>query len=384
MAAIRKRTWTYNDKKRTAYEFTLYADGKRVRRQFSTRAEAQAALDAFRDDLKNPKPTVSTLEFGIAVDRVLDLKARKSPATRRDYARIGRDLKAEFGAETPIVEITASRVAEYEGKRLAATRTIGKGEHAIARPLSLAALNRPRAFLRHVLRQAQECGALTTVPKIRTARETGRLHWLRPEEAVRLLDACRKSQNKALADLVEFALFTGVRQSEALGLTWDRVDRATGSALLVDTKNGDPRTVHLNQNADAVLARRWSPDAKGLVFGGRNWNGFRSAWETALRTARIENFRFHDLRHTFASWAVQRGATLQEVKDLLGHKTLAMTLRYAHLAPERLRAAVATLDGILQPQDATPVADGRKVGARESASRNTSTAAVSEVLTSIR
>jgi integrase len=143
---------------------------------------------------------------------------------------------------------------------------------------------------------------------------------------------------------------------------WSEQSRCTGA------KNRDPRTVHLNQNADAVLARRWSPDAKGLVFGGRNWNSFRSAWETALRTARIENFRFHDLRHTFASWAVQRGATLQEVTDLLGHKTLAMTLRYAHLAPERLRAAGATLDGILlaSPQDAAPIADGRKVGARES------------------
>ena len=88
------------------------------------------------------------------------------------------------------------------------------------------------------------------------------------------------------------------------------------------------------------------------MFGSKNWNSFRSAWETALRTARIENFRFHDLRHTFASWAVQRGASLQEVKDLLGHKSLAMTLRYAHLAPERLRAAVAVLDGVLSAPSA--------------------------------
>src|SRR5215470_3482172 len=131
MAAIRKRTWVHNDRKRTAYAFTLYADGKRVRRQFPTRAEAQTALDAFRDELKNPKPVCATLTLGVAIDRVLELKSRAASSTRRDYSRIGKHLKDEFGADTPLLEITASRIAEYEGKRLAATRTIGKGDEAI-------------------------------------------------------------------------------------------------------------------------------------------------------------------------------------------------------------------------------------------------------------
>ena len=64
-------------------------------------------------------------------------------------------------------------------------------------------------------------------------------------------------------------------------------------------------------------------------------------------TAKVRQMRFHDLRHTFASWAVQRGATLQEVKDLLGHSSLAMVMRYAHLSPEHLRKAVGRLDGLL-------------------------------------
>src|SRR5262249_30325881 len=136
-------------------------------------------------------------------------------------------------------------------------------------------------------------------------------------------------------------------QSEALTLTWERVDRATATVLLVDTKNGEPRTINLNAKADAVLARRWSHEATGYVFGSKNWNSYRSAWETALHAARIDNFRFHDLRHTCASWLVQKGRSLQEVKDLLGHKSLAMVLRYAHLSPERLRAAVAVLDDVL-------------------------------------
>jgi integrase len=101
--------------------------------------------------------------------------------------------------------------------------------------------------------------------------------------------------------------------------------------------------VPLNSHADAVLARRGSKST-GLVFGTRRWDHFRTAWENAVERAKLADFHFHDLRHTFASWAVQRGASLQEVKDLLGHHSLAMTLRYGHLAPEHLRTAVARID----------------------------------------
>jgi len=126
---------------------------------------------------------------------------------------------------------------------------------------------------------------------------------------------------------VELALFTGMRRGELLELIWERVDRARGVVLLEVTKSGRRREVPLNSRADAVLARRGS-HAHGLVFGSRNWNAYRHAFEGAATRAKLTDFRFHDLRHTFASWAVQRGATLQEVKDLLGHSTLAMvTLR---------------------------------------------------------
>jgi integrase len=104
--------------------------------------------------------------------------------------------------------------------------------------------------------------------------------------------------------------------------------------------------VPLNSRADAVLARRGSKST-GLVFGSRRWDHFRTAWDLAVQRAKLVDFHFHDLRHTFASWAVQRGATLQEVKDLLGHSSLAMVMRYAHLSPEHLRNAVARLDAAL-------------------------------------
>ena len=145
----------------------------------------------------------------------------------------------------------------------------------------------------------------------------------------------------------EFALFTGMRRGEVLGLTWEPVDRARGVVLLDVTKSGKRREVPLNSRADAVLARRGSKSS-GLVFGTRRWDHFRTAWENAVvERAKLTDFHFHDLRHTFASWAIQRGASLQEVKDLLGHHSLAMTLRYGHLGPEHLRTAVARLDAAL-------------------------------------
>jgi integrase len=80
-------------------------------------------------------------------------------------------------------------------------------------------------------------------------------------------------------------MFTGVRRGEAPGLTWDRVDRARGVVLLTETKNGGPREVQLSANADAALARQWTPETAGLVFGSRNWNSFRQAWAAAVKVA---------------------------------------------------------------------------------------------------
>lgn len=196
----------------------------------------------------------------------------------------------------------------------------------------------------------------------------GRLRWLTAEEATRLLEACRDSRNENLTDLVEFALFTGMRRGEVLGLTWESVDRARGVVLLdsTSTKSKRRREVPLNSRADAVLARR-SSKSPGWVFGTRRWDHFRTAWESAVARAKVVDFRFHDLRHTFASWAVQRGATLQEVKDLLGHHSLAMTLRYGHLAPEHLRTAVARLDAALPVPTKLSVQDSAQEGLTEGA-----------------
>jgi len=336
--------WTWQGKKRTAWYFDVVSNGGRVRRQYASQTEAETELENFRDEQKNPKsvePLEATPEpvtLAQAFDRFLALKARKP--TAHEFRRVAEHLKAAFGAETLLTEITAAKISEYKAARLAVKRGTGH--------LSAAAVNRPLGLLRSLLRQAKKWKLLDEVPEIEFEDEpAGVIRFLTAEEATRLLAACRKSRNEALADLVEFAMFTGVRRGEALGLEWENVDRARGVVVLVKTKNGKPRDVQLSRNADAVLARRWAQGATGLVFGSRNWNSFRQAWVGSLKAAGIRRFRFHDLRHTTASWLVQQGRSLKEVKELLGHSDIAITLRYAHLAPDHLRAAVASLDGIL-------------------------------------
>lgn len=349
--SIRKRSWLHEGQKRTSFEFTIVVerDGgkKRIRRTFPTRAEANEALTATKEEIKNPTPApaapVASITLSEAFTRYFKTKTRKKSLA--EDQRIAKHLLAEFGPETQLAEITSSRIAAYQEGRLAITKSRRGGK------LSAASVNRPLALLRTLLRLAsRKWEVIAAAPVIELEKEPqGRLRWLTHEEAIRLLGACRAQRNPVLVDLVEVALFTGLRQGELLGLTWADVDRARGVLKLELTKSGERREVPLCGPADAVLERRSaSGKPAGLVFGTTSWDSFRKSWETAVEAAKLgAPLRFHDLRHTFASWTIQEGASLPELQKLLGHATLAMTLRYAHLSPGHLRTAVARLDGVL-------------------------------------
>ena len=260
MAQVNQRLWKIPSQrtKRKAWGFTAQINGKQVRRYKAewTHDDAEAELAKALLKIEPEKPKGPGITLAQAAERYLAGKARKR-TLEADRCQLDL-LKAEFGGETPLAEITASRISDYKAKRLSAVRTIGKGEGVVNRRLTAAAVNRPLALIRHLLRLAhEEWGELDVVPEIRTEKEPqGRLRWLTQEEATKVLSACKKSRNAALADLVEFSLFTGVRRGEALGLTWDRVDRARGVIRLELTKSGRRREVPLSSNADAVLARR--------------------------------------------------------------------------------------------------------------------------------
>jgi integrase len=139
-----------------------------------------------------------------------------------------------------------------------------------------------------------------------------------------------------------------------LQLEWRRVDLKRGLFFLeaMHTKSSRRRSVPLNSNARAALIEQARFRAKHCpsspwVFchrNGKQIQDVKRSFSTACSKAGIEDFRIHDLRHTCAAWLVTAGVALAEVRDLLGHQSIQMTERYAHLAPENIRAAVAKLE----------------------------------------
>jgi integrase len=290
-----------------------------------------------------------TLEQTFA--RFFEAKARKR--TLAEDRRMAEHLMAHFGRVTALRALTSSRIAAYREERLKAGSVTRKDAHGRPAPLSAASVNRPLALLRSVLRMAhREWEVLPRMPVITLEHEPqGRMRWLELAEEARLLEACVKSPNRDLRDIVTVALETGMRQGEIMELTWERVDLSRGVLRLELTKSGRRREVPMREAVYRLLAARPGPRQ------GRIWSGAfpRAAWDRAVADAGIEELTFHDIRHHFASWFVMRGGKLQALQEILGHRSLAMTQRYAHLAPDHLRSEMLATERrvFLEPNSGT-------------------------------
>lgn len=333
-------------------------------RKGDARAWAATTESAMRDGRHFPDHEAKRRTLAELVDRQLETVKTKRP---HDYSRQRVLLgwwKARIGGYA-LSQVTPALVAEFRDKLLA--ENIGSEE--APRTRSPATANRHLSALSKAFTNAvREWGWLQNNPLERVSKESepqGRIRFLSDDERARLLEACRKSELPELYLIVMLALTTGMRRGEILGLRWADIDFERRTIVLHKTKNRERRAVLIVPDVLAILkqhgkVRRLDND---LVFPSRPkrisqvdletskdeensppsdvgplW--FDAYWYAALTEAGIENFRFHDLRHTAASYVAMSGGTLAEIAAFLGHKTLAMVKRYAHLTDQHTGAVV--------------------------------------------
>lgn len=204
-----------------------------------------------------------------------------------------------------------------------------------AQESSPATANRYLALLRAIFRRAAvEWEWIERPPFVRLYPEQKRrVRWLTPEQASMLLEELPQHHVQPFI----FALSTGLRQSNVCTLKWEQIDLKRRTAWIFgdNTKNGEDLHISLNDAAMSVLyARRWIHREYVFTYQGKPIARLSTrAWYKALKRAGIEDFRWHDLRHTWASWLVQGGVPLFALQEMGGWKTASMVRKYAHLSP---------------------------------------------------
>ena len=279
------------------------------------------------------KTKVVTTLSELAKEYIPYAEANKATSTVQREKFTMRILLSAF-RNKKLVEITNQDIEHYMQKR--------------KQEVKPASVNRELALLRHMLNKAVDWGDLETNParKVKPFKEPpGRIRYLSNGERERLLEECKRSDNPLLYPIVLTALYTGMRKGELQRLTWDDVDLTERSIAVMQTKNNEVRHIPISDDLLPVLLALLNENPHSYyVFstpdGNKPCGNWRRAFETACRRADVANFRFHDLRHTFASYLGMSGCNAFEIKALTGHKTLAMAARYTHISDVQLRTAV--------------------------------------------
>lgn len=278
---------------------------------------------------------------------------------RKDRSPTFRDFVSKYMAHARVSkkswihdEFRARRWADFFGqKRLDEITSWDVERYRMMRKEQAApgTVNRELALLRHMFNLAIRWGDAKANPvdtRSHFFREPKhRVRTLSSDEEERLMAALSRPGREHVRAIVVVALNTGMRRGEILRLRWSDVDFAGGLLTVRETKNGEARVIPMNRVVRETLSGL--PRAGDHVFcnplTGRPIRSIREAFERACREAGVENFRFHDLRHTAATKLVLGGVDLVTVKEILGHKDIKMTLRYAHPTPEGKRRAMEIL-----------------------------------------
>ena len=276
--------------------------------------------------------------FGDMMDKFMAEHAPTvSENTQRSYTTSLKFLLPHFG-DSNLISISPKMISRY--------KVLRKGDG-----VKPATVNRELAMLSKAFSlAAKEWEWLKDNPVSRVSKEkenNARDRWLSKDEEKRLLD----NSPEWIKQIIIFSLNTGLRLGELTGLEWSRVDISNKTILIDNSKNGEQRTIPLNKYAlDVVTQRSRVRSLKcDYVFinryGGKiNPNSLRDAFRKILRKVEIDDFRLHDLRHSFATRLTQSDVDLYKISKLLGHKDIKMTQRYAHHCPNSLKPALEVLE----------------------------------------
>jgi integrase len=287
--------------------------------------------------------------LGEMVDRYIrDVLPKKSEVMQYDQDRHLRWWKSQIG-EKSLADVTAPVLAEYRDK-------LAKGEKrddGTCKPRSAGTVTRYMAALSHAFTIAiKEWQWIDDTPmrKVQKPKEPrGRVRFLSDGEREDLLKACKNNKESFLYTIVVIALSTGARKSEILNLTWADIDLQRKVAVLQQTKNDERRALPLAGEAlqcikDLAGVRRIDTRLLFPDESGKKPILIRASWKKVLREAGIEDFKFHDLRHSAASYLAMSGASLAEIAEVLGHKTLQMVKRYSHLSEQHTASVVSKMN----------------------------------------
>ena len=328
-------------------------DSKTVAKQWAAMVETELKNGRYLPRVEAQRHSVTDL-----LDRYRkDVLSQKSAKLVRDQTVHLDWWESKLGRYN-LAELNSNLIAQ-------ARNALSNEVSELGRVRAPATVVRYMAALSHALNTAAgewgwlEKSPLNGVKKPKVANE--RRNFLSDEEIQRTLDAARQSENLFLYTVVLLALSTGMRQSEILNLRWRNVlvddDADIGLLVMETTKNGEARTAPLAEDAfKAVMSLRSkvTQDHAGrlpadqLLFPSKTAPNkpveIRKAWDTCRKRAELNDFRFHDLRHTAGSLLAMSGASTREIAEVLGHKTMAMAKRYSHLTHKHLGSLVTTMN----------------------------------------
>lgn len=315
---------------------------------FSRKTDAKLWASNIEGEMKRGRYIDSTESkkhtLNMAIDRYLREVLPSKPKNARNVAQHLKWWGETLGSFS-LNEITPSRISQTRDQLLAglSNKGIRRSPSTIVRYLASLSV-----LLSLCYREWQWIEENPIAKVSKPSEPRGRVRFLDDDERDRLLNECRASSNPYLYTFVVLSMASGMRRGEVMNLRWKDVDLERGRVILHETKNGERRLVPVSGLALELLKGLYAQrnEASTLIFPGTDPHkpiDLRFPWEQALKAAEIKDFRPHDLRHCCASYLAMSGASLAEIAEVLGHKTLTMVKRYAHLSEAHTSAVVAKM-----------------------------------------